>query len=246
MTREGEGQGDGEADREAVETMAFVLALRARGVRDLAVLGAMERVPRDLFAPPRYRDLARTDVALPLACGQTMTTPRTVAAMLAALAPAPGLRVLEVGTGSGYVTALLARMGCLVVSVERFATLADEAAARLAAAARPAAAARLATTALDLDGGQARVVAGDGCAEHIAGVAPGAAFDRVLLNGALPQIPPALAARLAPGGRLVGAVTTADGARLAVVEAGGNGPAAPRLEGAVRLSRLLPGRARVL
>ena len=123
---------DAEVDRES--DAAFVLSLRARGVFDRAVLSAMERVPREVFAPRRYADLARSDVALPLACGQTMTSPAVVAAMLAALDVRPGHRVLEVGTGSGYVTALLSRMGAEVHSVERRATLAESASHRLASA----------------------------------------------------------------------------------------------------------------
>src|SRR3954468_21011056 len=88
------------ADHQAVEAAAFILALRARGVRNTAVLGAMERARRELFAPRRFADLARTDVALPLPCGQTMTAPSVVATMLVALAPEGG-RALEIGTGSG-------------------------------------------------------------------------------------------------------------------------------------------------
>src|SRR5215204_1147786 len=122
---------DREAPREAVDAASFVLSLRARGIRDTAVLGAMERVRRDLFAPRRFADLARNDVALPLACGQTMTAPRTVATMLVELGVEEGQRVLEIGTGSGYVSALLARLGGLVHSVERFATLAESAAEHL-------------------------------------------------------------------------------------------------------------------
>src|SRR5215217_5580842 len=123
-----------EAAPEAVEAAAFVMALRARGIRDTGVLGAMERVPRELFAPRRFADLSRTDVSLPLPCGQTMTAPGTVAAMLVALEAKRGQRVLEVGTGTGYVTALLAKLGCRVHTIERFATLAESAAARFAIA----------------------------------------------------------------------------------------------------------------
>ena len=122
----------------SIEDAAFVLALRGRGMRDTDTLRAMERVPRERFAPARHRDLARRDLALPLACGQTMTAPTTVAAMLTALALRPGARILEIGTGSGYVTALLLRLGrgpCH--SVERYATLADEARDNLVPEDRP-------------------------------------------------------------------------------------------------------------
>src|SRR5918912_4204495 len=77
---------------------AFALALRARGFRNPVVLGAMERAPRELFAPRRFADLARTDVALPLPCGQTMTAPSVVATMLVALGAESGGRALEIGT----------------------------------------------------------------------------------------------------------------------------------------------------
>src|SRR5829696_9378415 len=103
---------DREAPREAVDAASFVLSLRARGIRDTAVLGAMERVRRDLFAPRRFADLARTDVALPLSCGQTMTAPSVVATMLVALGAESGGRALEIGTRSRWGTAVLAKLGC--------------------------------------------------------------------------------------------------------------------------------------
>ncbi len=90
---------------------AFVLALREKGLRDIAVLRAMERVPRGTFAPEAHREQARWDIALPLPCGATMTAPSSVAAMLTRLKLEPGQRVMEIGAGSGYVTALLDRLG---------------------------------------------------------------------------------------------------------------------------------------
>ncbi|ACA20831.1 Protein-L-isoaspartate(D-aspartate) O-methyltransferase [Methylobacterium sp. 4-46] len=214
--------------RGAVEAASFALALRARGVRDAAVLGAMERVPRDRFAPEALRDLARRDVALPLACGQTMTAPSVVAAMLTALEPRPGSRALEIGTGSGYATALLLRLGCAMVeSLERYATLASDAQARLDAAGL---------------GGAVRLRIADGCARE-KDVTP---FDRILVNGVLPAIPDHLGQRLAPGGRLVGAVVTEAGPRLAVIERGPEGLARRLLDGATRIAPLTAGRAAVL
>src|SRR5918998_4265552 len=172
---------------ERIEAAAFVMALRARGIRDTGVLGAMERVPRELFAPRRFADLSRNDVSLPLPCGQTMTAPGTVAAMLVALETKRGQRVLEVGTGTGYVTALLAKLGCRVHTIERFATLAESAAARFAIAG----AAESITCA-----------AGDGLSPDL----PGGSFERILLNGATASVPSALISLLATGGRLVGAI----------------------------------------
>lgn len=161
----------------------FVLRLRARGIRELGVLRAMEAVPRDVFGPHRYADLAGKDVALPLPCGQTMAEPFVVARMLEALGPTSSCRVLEIGAGSGYVTALLARLGGDVLGVERFRTLVIYAKTRLAA----------------LGVANAAVVWGDGLA-----VPPDAGpFDRILVHAELPEIPACLAALLGEGGAIV-------------------------------------------
>src|SRR6202162_4217347 len=101
--------------------------LRARGVCDERVLDAMSRVPRHEFAPERYRDQVYEDHPLPIGEGQTISQPYIVARMLEALAIKPTSKVLEVGTGSGYLTALLAELAAQVVSVERHAALADAA-----------------------------------------------------------------------------------------------------------------------
>lgn len=201
----------------AIENAAFVLALRGRGTRDTAVLRAMERVPRARFAPAAYHHLARRDLALPLPCGGAMAAPSTVATMLTLLRIEPGMRILEIGTGSGYVTALLLHLGAqAVTSVERYATLADGAAGRL--------------------DGRAQVIHGDGLTETGTG-----GFDRILVHGAVPVPPPAWAAALKSGGRLV--YGSEDGLRVAALD----GPelaleAGPRL----RLAALVPGRAAIL
>lgn len=212
---------------EGERTVAFLLSLRAQGVRDLTVLRAMEKVARERFAPSRFADLARQDVSVPLPCGQTMTAPHTVAALLTALDMQAGARVLEIGTGSGYVTALLAAMGGEVVSLERYRTLA------LAAHER---------------------VAGSGygsCVElrHADGLQPDRTlgrFDRILVNGVTAAIPEALLTRLSPGGRLVGALRVAGAARRVVVTRQADGefdhvPGPP-----LRLPPLVPGLARAL
>ena len=84
--------------------------LRARGIQDLNLLRALEIVPREIFVPHRFADLAGRPIALPLRCGQTLPEPWLAARMIEALAPARHHRVLEIGTGSGYATALLARL----------------------------------------------------------------------------------------------------------------------------------------
>ena len=213
----------------AIEDAAFVMALRGRGVRDTDTLRAMERVPRERFAPARHRDLARRDLALPLPCGQTMTAPTTVAAMLMALGVRPGVRILEIGTGSGYVTALLLRLGAARIrSVERYATLAEDARDNL----------------LPEDRRLAEIVVGDGLAP--ASLTPAEPFDRILLNGTVPALPPHLAGLLAPGGRLVAALGRPEAASLLTLVRGDDGAIASRFGTSVRLAPLTPGRARVL
>lgn len=200
-----------------VDAASFILSLRARGVRDLGVLRAMERVPRDLFAPRRYADLARSDVALPLAFGQSMTAPAAVAAMLAALGCGPGQRILEVGTGSGYVSALLIAMGGEVRSVERLPILAESAGLRLKAAGL---------------GGFVEIACRDGLCDD----AEAGRLDRVLVNGTLASVPPALTSRLKVGGRLVCGLATPNGPRLLTILRGEDGSLARSVGAPLRLT----------
>jgi protein-L-isoaspartate(D-aspartate) O-methyltransferase len=218
-------EADVRGEEAAIGAASFILSLRAKGIRDTALLRAMELVPREVFAPRRFTDLARTDVALPLPCGQTMTGPATVAAMLLALGVKPGQRVLEVGTGSGYVTALLARLGAEVTSVERFNTLAAAAAQHLKI----------------VEAGRVRLEVGDGLAtrarEH---------FDRILLNGARPELPETLMSLLGPGSRLVGALTVEGMPRLVQIERDADGELRQSLGAALRISPLITGIAATL
>ena len=174
---------DGPDPREA--TAAFLLALRERGIGDLAVLRAMETVPRELFVPHRYIDLAARDIALPIACGQTMPEPFLVARMMEALQLSPQMRILEVGAGSGYATAILARLSRDVLAVERFQSLAISAKARLA---------RLGIA-------KAGIVWGDGLdlSSHLG------LFDRILVHAAADGHEERLLAMLGEGGFLVAA-----------------------------------------
>lgn len=212
----------------SIEAAAFVMALRGRGVRDTDTLRALERVPRERFAPGPYRDLARRDLALPLSCGQTMTAPSAVAAMLTALGARPGMRILEIGTGSGYVTTLLLRLGAAHVhSIERYALLAEDARAAL----------------LPDDRVRATLAVGDGLD---AGSLPEGRFDRILLNGAVAALPPHLAGVLAPGGRLIGALGTREATHRVAVFRDADGMLEECLGERLRLGPLTPGRARVL
>ena len=106
--------------------------LRARGIEDERVLGAMASVPREAFLDERQRDYAYADEALPIESGQTISQPFVVARMSELLAARPGDRILEIGTGSGYQAAILAAMGCHVTSIERHPELARQARERLA------------------------------------------------------------------------------------------------------------------
>jgi len=202
-------------------TAAFVLSLRERGVFDLNVLRAMETVPRDFFAPRRFADLARSDVALPIACGQTMTAPAVVAAMLVALEIRPGHRVLEVGTGTGYVTGLLARIGAEVHSIERQPILAESAARRL----------QLAGFA------HVKLICGDG----LEGSDVEGRYHRILLNGVVPHLDPSLTSRLVAGGRLVGGALGDGAPHLLTLARDEDGRLSHTLGAPIRLSPLVVG-----
>jgi protein-L-isoaspartate(D-aspartate) O-methyltransferase len=171
--------------------------LRARGVGDQRVLDAMSRVPRHEFAPERYRDEAYEDHPLPIGEGQTISQPYIVALMLDALALSPADRVLEVGTGSGYVTALLAELAAQVFSVERHAALADSARDVLA---------RMGYT-------NVSVIVGDGSQ----GFVEAAPYDAIIVSAAAPELPRALLAQLAEGGRMIIPVGPADSQQLQLI-----------------------------
>jgi protein-L-isoaspartate(D-aspartate) O-methyltransferase len=163
--------------------------LRGRGIVDERVLAAMASIPRELFVPPDLRAQAYGDDALPIAAGQSISQPYMVARMTELLAPQAGMPVLEVGTGSGYQAAVLAQLGCAVVSIERHAELADAARDRLEQLGF---------------GGAVRIVVGDGSL----GRAQDAPFGGIVVTAAAPAIPEALPGQLADGGRLVVPVGT--------------------------------------
>ena len=161
----------------------LVAAARAEGVRDARLLAAIRDVPRADFVPPALAEGAYEDRPLPIAHGQVTTQPSLVARMVEALGIRGEERVLEIGTGFGWQTALLARLADFVWSVERWPDLADEARARLERAGAR----------------NVEVVVGDGSG----GLPEHAPYDAILVAAAFPTVPPALAAQLADGGRLV-------------------------------------------
>ena len=157
--------------------------LAGRGIRDPAVLDAFRNVPREAFVAPSLERVAYQDRPLPIGAGQTISQPYIVALMIEAAGVAAGSRVLEVGAGSGYAAALLARIADDVIAIERHAELAEQAASRLAA----------------LHMSNVAVVSGDGTL----GWPAGAPFDAILVAASGPAPPPPLLEQLAQGGRLV-------------------------------------------
>ncbi|MBW8858258.1 MAG: protein-L-isoaspartate O-methyltransferase, partial [Caulobacter sp.] len=115
------------ADTPEARLQALMKALRAQGVTDPAVLNAIEKTPRELFTPDLFKERSWEDSALPIACGQTISQPFIVGLMTQALTLEPRCRVLEIGTGSGYQTAVLSRVSRLVYTIERYRTLMKEA-----------------------------------------------------------------------------------------------------------------------
>ncbi|WP_238625232.1 protein-L-isoaspartate(D-aspartate) O-methyltransferase [Aggregatilinea lenta] len=157
--------------------------LAARDITDPRVLEAMRRVPRHRFVPPRLQSHAYEDTPLPIGSDQTISQPYVVALMTQLLEVHPHETILEIGTGSGYQTAVLCELAQMVYSLERHSSLADEAQRRLA----------------DLGYHNVEVFVGDG-SQGFPDMAP---FDGILAAAAAPAIPGPLQTQLADGGRLV-------------------------------------------
>lgn len=160
----------------------LVVAARAAGVRDRRVLEVVRSTPREEFVPAGYAGRACTDQPVPISHKQVTSQPSLVATMVAALGLTGGEKVLEVGTGYGYQTALLARLAAQVISIEVWSDMAAQARRNLAGQGI----------------GNVVVVVGDGSQG-----APGTSFDAIIVSAAFPAVPPPLVAQLATGGRLV-------------------------------------------
>ena len=161
----------------------LVMELRASGVSDTGVLAAIERVPRELFVPAAFRDRAYENAALPIGHGQTLSQPSVVGLMTQALELGARMKVLEIGTGSGYQAAVLARLCRRVYTIERHKELLIEAEQRFRA--------------LKLHNVTTRV--GDGWL----GWPEQAPFDRIIVTAAPPELPRELLDQLRDGGFLV-------------------------------------------
>lgn len=172
--------------------------LIARGITDQAVLRVMGELPRERFVEPIDWDEAYEDHPLGIACDQTISQPYIVALMTQMLELRPGLRVLEVGTGSGYQAAVLAALGAQVWSIERHAQLSELANRALVAC-------QLAE--------KVQLQVGDGSE----GWPENAPYDRMILTCCAPGLPPVLTAQLAEGGLLVAPVQQGEEQRLQLV-----------------------------
>ena len=207
----GQGAASSAADYAAQRNAMVAKEIEAAGVNNPRVLDAMRKTPRHEFMPAAYRPYAYIDAALPIGDRQTISPPFVVAYMTEQLNPQPTDRVLEIGTGSGYLTACLGRLAREVVSLERHADIAEAARVRLA-----------------MQGvSNATVLTADALAWD-----QGRSFDVVCVTGAVGEIPPAFLRWLNPGGRMfvVHGRSPAMEAVLVRVDGGGNAVNAPRIQ----------------
>lgn len=161
----------------------LIQEIREKGIKDELVLAAMERIPRHLFMDEAFLEYAYQDRAFKIAAGQTISQPYTVAIMTELLRVAKGEKVLEIGTGSGYQSAVLAEMGAKVFSIERHRILYDTAKVRLA----------------QLGYSSVKTFYGDG----YKGLPSYAPFDKIIVTAGAPFIPEPLMQQLKPGGLLL-------------------------------------------
>jgi protein-L-isoaspartate(D-aspartate) O-methyltransferase len=202
----------------------LIMELRREGITDTRVLAAIERTPRDAFVAAPFKDQAYENVALPISQGQTISQPLVVAYMTQALELGERMKVLEIGTGSGYQAAVLAHLADRVVTVERYRTLADQASERLHA--------------LGLD--NVKVILGDGTL----GAPDERPFDRIMVTAAAGEVPQSLLDQLKEGGYLIAPLGPAGAVQTLVRIRKKPGREIEREDlMAVRFVPLVPGRA---
>ena len=211
------------AERRKVRVGELILRLRQAGITDQAVLAAIEAVPRDLFVPAEIRADAYAERALPIDCGQTISAPVIVAMMTAALDLSDRDRVLEIGTGTGYQSAVLAQLCRRVYTIDRYRTLVQAAESRFRT----------------LRISNITTLVGDGTK----GWPEQAPFDRVIVTAAGEAIPEALAKQVRVGGILVIPIGPVDGIqKLLRIERTDSGYEENELAD-VRFVPLVPGKA---
>jgi protein-L-isoaspartate(D-aspartate) O-methyltransferase len=192
-------------DKESFETLRHRMVseqLRGRGIKDERVLAVVGEVPRHLFVADKEKPFAYSDSPIRIDCGQTVSQPYMVALMTQQLEVSPGDRVLEIGTGSGYQTALLAALGARVYTIERHAVLTDQVRQRLS----------------DLGYENVSYRIGDGSL----GWPDEMPFDGILVTAGAPVVPDSLRDQLADGGRLVIPVGSRSMQTLVVVQRSGD------------------------
>lgn len=214
-------------DEESVRIQAasLVLRLRGLGIADRHVLKAIESVPRALFVPKAFRDHAYSDRALPIDCGQTISAPSVVGRMTAALDVCDRHSVLEIGTGSGYQAAVLARLARRVTTVDRFRTLVKAAERRF----------------VGLNIRNVSAVVADGAL----GWPRQAPFDRILVSVAMAAAPARLCAQLTDSGILIAPIGGASEQRMTLFQRIGHHVETRDL-GPARFLAIAPGVAQTL
>jgi protein-L-isoaspartate(D-aspartate) O-methyltransferase len=201
--------------------MRMIARLRTQGIRDETVLSVMGEVPRHLFVDEALASRAYEDISLPLGFGQTISSPHTVARMTE-LARAGGAldKVLEIGTGCGYQTAVLARLAKEVYTIERLAQLVARARRHLR----------------DVRVANARLRHGDG----LLGMPDAAPFDAIITTAAATHVPDALLEQLKVGGRMILPMVSGNQQRLCVIERTAHGYTERKMD-QVKFVPLLPG-----
>jgi protein-L-isoaspartate(D-aspartate) O-methyltransferase len=164
----------------------FLLALRARGQRDMALLNAIERAPRTAFVPLRYVGFAYQNMSIPLDCGQETGSPFEIIERIGYFQIEPHHHVLEIGSGSGWQTAVIAGLARAVLSIERWGNLAESADARVQA----------------LGFTNTVITHGDGSG----GMPAAGPFDRIIFNAAIDSVSPLILAQLADAGQMLAPV----------------------------------------
>jgi protein-L-isoaspartate(D-aspartate) O-methyltransferase len=178
------------AQKKLEAVASLLLRLRTAGIMDKRLFEAFEAVPRQNFVPIVFLDVSYSPGSFPIECGQSMESADQLARILLALDVQPGNRILEIGTGSGYVTALLAHMGGKVTSLDRYRTLIEKARQRLSQ--------------LKVDNATFEQRDGrDGI--------PGQLYDRIYISGAIEQVPKQFLDQLASNGILVAPIGPGDG-----------------------------------